>query len=112
MAKYGQAFKDKVVARLLPPESALVEDVAQETRVNVGTLERWRSELLSRLARGRAWTAASRLDAGLTTTALDETSRSAWHRKNGVYPQELVAWRDAAPRRWPTRRTCVPRLGK
>ncbi|MEX3606683.1 MAG: hypothetical protein VB142_11880 [Burkholderia sp.] len=40
MAKYGQAFKDKVVVRLLPPESASVEDVAQETRVNVGTLER------------------------------------------------------------------------
>ncbi|MEX3605625.1 MAG: hypothetical protein VB142_02955 [Burkholderia sp.] len=40
MAKYGQAFKEKVVARLLPPKSALVEDVAQETRVNVGTLHR------------------------------------------------------------------------
>ncbi|MEX3606587.1 MAG: hypothetical protein VB142_10940 [Burkholderia sp.] len=91
MAKYGQAFKDKVVARLLPSESASVEDVAQETRVNVGTLERWRSESLSRPARGRAWTAASRLDVVLTTAALDETSRSAWHRENGVYPQELAA---------------------
>ncbi|OXJ21394.1 IS3 family transposase [Burkholderia sp. HI2714] len=96
MAKYGQAFKDKVVARLLPPESASVEDVAQETRVSVSTLERWRSESQSNPARGRGWTAASRLDAVLTTAALDETSRNAWCRENGVYPQELGAWREAA----------------
>ena len=96
MAKYGQAFKDKVVARLLPPESATVEDVAQETRVSVSTLERWRSESQSNPARGRDWTAASRFDAVLTTAALDETSRNAWCRETGVYPQALGAWRDAA----------------
>ena len=30
MARYGQSFKDKAVARLLPPESAAVELVAME----------------------------------------------------------------------------------
>ncbi len=96
MAKYGQAFKDKMVARLLPPESAPIEELAREARVSVGTLERWRSESLSRPARERVWTAAARLDAVLTTAALDEASRSAWCRQNGVYPQDLAAWREAA----------------
>ncbi|MEX3605818.1 MAG: hypothetical protein VB142_04485 [Burkholderia sp.] len=41
----------------------------------------------------------------LTTAALDETSRSAWHRKNGVYPQEPAAWWDAAIRQLDAR--CV-----
>ena len=33
MARYGQAFKDRVVARLPPPESASVDDVARVTQL-------------------------------------------------------------------------------
>ncbi len=32
----------------------------------------------------------------LTTAAMDEASKGAWCRANGVYPQELAAWRQAA----------------
>ena len=96
MARYGQEFKDRAVARLLPPESATLDDVAHEIGVGVSTLERWRSEALSRPARERAWTAAARFDAVLTTAAMDEAGKSAWCRENGVYPQELAAWRQSA----------------
>jgi transposase len=84
------------VARLLPPESAALEDVAGEVGVGVGTLERWRSEALSRPARERAWTAAARFDAVLSTAVLDEAGKNAWCREHGVYPQELAGWREAA----------------
>jgi len=84
------------VARLLPPESAAVEVVAREIGVGAATLERWRSDALSRPARGRAWTAAARFDAVLTTAAMDETGKSAWCRAHGVYPQQLADWRLAA----------------
>ncbi|WP_162634449.1 transposase, partial [Ralstonia sp. GX3-BWBA] len=93
MARYGQAFKDRAVARLLPPESAAVEAVAGEIGVNADTLERWRSEALAKPARERIWTAAARLEAVITTAAMDETARSAWCRKNGVYAQQLAQWR-------------------
>ena len=96
MARYGQIFKDRAVARLLPPESASVEDVAREIGVGADTLERWRSDALSRPARERAWTAAARFDAVLSTAAMDETARSAWCREHGVYPQELAEWRATA----------------
>ena len=96
MARYGQAFKDKAVARLLPPESATLDDVAHEIGVGVSTLERWRSEALSRPARERAWTAAARFEAVLVTAAMDEAGKSAWCRERGVYPQELEQWRQAA----------------
>ena len=42
MARYGQTFKDRAVARLLPPESAAVELIAREVGVSAGTLQRWR----------------------------------------------------------------------
>jgi transposase-like protein len=70
VARYGQAFKDRVVARLLPPESAGLDAVAREIGVGVSTLERWRSDALSMPARERAWTAAARFDAVLTTASL------------------------------------------
>ncbi len=96
MARYGQVFKDRVVARLLPPESASVDEVSREVGVGAQTLERWRSDALSRPARERAWTAPARLEAVIATAGMDETARSVWCREHGVYPQQLAQWRDSA----------------
>jgi transposase len=93
LARYGQAFKDKAVARLLPPQSCAVELVAREVGIGAGTLERWRDDAQSRPARGRAWTALARLEAVITTAAMNETGKSAWCREHGVYPAELGQWR-------------------
>ena len=96
MARYGQTFKDRAVARLLPPESAAIDLVAREVGIGVGTLERWREDARSRPARGRAWTAAGRLEAVVITAAMNEADKSAWCRSHGAYPQELAQWRASA----------------
>jgi transposase len=64
--------------------------------VSVATLERWRADALSTPARERVWTAAARLQAVITTAAMDEAQRSAWCRENGVYPTELEQWKQHA----------------
>lgn len=69
MSRYGQAFKDRVVARLLPPESALVTVVASEVGVGERTLQRWLSDAQSRPARERVWTVTARLEAVVATAA-------------------------------------------
>ncbi len=43
MARYGQAFKDRAVARLLPPESVSIGENSLQVGVAAATLERWRS---------------------------------------------------------------------
>jgi len=96
MARYAQEFKDRAVARLLPPESASVEVVSRELGVGLATLERWRSEALAEPAKTRTWTAAARLEAVIATAALDEAGKSAWCRQAGVYPSELERWRQSA----------------
>ena len=96
MARYSEKFKGRAVARLLPPESAPVDVVAREVGIGSGTLLRWRDDVQSMPARGRAWTAASRLEALIVTAALDETNKSAWCREHGVYPAELAKWRTSA----------------
>lgn len=93
MARYGQQFKDKAVARLLPPESASASALSREIGVSEATLERWLSQALAEPAPERVWTAAARFDAVLTTASMDEATRSAWCRSNGVYPQVLAQWR-------------------
>ena len=96
MGRYSQEFKDRAVARLLPPESASITLVSQEQGVLVATLERWRAEALSRPARERAWTAAARLQAVITTAAMEEAERSAWCREQGIFPSDLQQWGDSA----------------
>jgi len=84
------------VARMLPPESASPQAVAREIGVGVDTLERWRSESLSKPTKEKVWTAAARFEAVITTAAMDEATRSAWCRQNGVYPQQLQQWKASA----------------
>ena len=96
MARYGQIFKDRAIARLLPPESCAVEVVAREVGVGVGTLQRWLDDIQSLPARGRTWTAAARFDAVVTTASMDEAGKSAWCREHGVYLMDLQKWKTSA----------------
>ena len=47
LARYGQAFKEKAVAPLLPAESADLEVVAREMGVSAGTLDNWPADALA-----------------------------------------------------------------
>ncbi len=96
MARYGQRFRERAVARLLPPESASLEGVSQELGVSVATLERWRATALSLPRRERVWTAAARLEAVITTASMDEAQRSVWCREQGIYPTQLEQWKQDA----------------
>ena len=84
------------MARMLPPESAEIGAVSREVGVSVQTLERWRDAAQTMPARGRAWSAAARLDAVITAAALDEAGKNAWCREHGVFPAELEKWRARA----------------
>jgi transposase len=96
VARYGQSFKDRAVARLLPPESAPVQSIAREVGVSAVTLERWLKAAQSRPAQERVWTADSRLNAVIAAAAMNESGRSAWCREHGVFPAELEKWRASA----------------
>ena len=96
MARYGQGFKDRAVARLLPPENADVKVVAAGVGVSASTLERWRSEALASGKKSGGWTAAARFDAVLVTASMSQSQKAAWCREKGLFPSELDGWRKAA----------------
>ena len=62
------------------------------------TLERWRAEALAdgSVSSNQRWTPVARLQAVIATATLDEATRSAWCREQGIYPAELEAWKQDA----------------
>jgi hypothetical protein len=81
-----------------PPESSAVEQVSSEVGVSVTTLERWRAEALAdgSASSNQRWTPVARLQAVIATATLDEVTRGAWCRVQGIYPAELEAWKQDA----------------
>jgi transposase len=96
VGRHGQEFKDQALAKLLPPESASIDAVSEDMGISVGTLRRWLDLAQTKPARGRVWSASARLQAVITTAAMPEATKNGWCRSNGVYPQELDAWRVSA----------------
>ena len=96
MGRYSQDYKDRAVARLLPPESTPISALSQQLGVSEATLERWQADALSRPAGQRAWTGAGKLQAVIATEALDEAQRNAWCREQGAFPSQLQQWRQCA----------------
>jgi hypothetical protein len=81
---------------LLPPESADVKVIAGEIGISADTLERWRAEALAAGKKSGGWTAAARFEAVLSTAAMSEEQKNAWCREKGIFPSELVQWRESA----------------
>lgn len=77
MAGYGQTFKQRAVARLLPPESSPVEVVSQAIVVSADALERWRSEVLAASSDQLVWTATACLEAVIATASMEDVGKSA-----------------------------------
>jgi transposase-like protein len=96
VARYRQTFKDRAIARMLPPENASVEQVASETGISPAALERWRASALHASAGDPSGTGAARLDMLLAAGGLDEQERLTWCFGHGIEPGALEHWRQLA----------------
>ncbi|WP_090571286.1 hypothetical protein [Belnapia rosea] len=62
--------------------------VSRKVGVSVATLKRWRAQMLAapdELTNNQRWTPAARLEAAITTAMMDEATRSAWCRQQGLW---------------------------
>ena len=96
MARYGQAYKARAEARLLPPESAAAERVADSVGVGAGTLQRWRDDAQYSSAPGAGLYCGGPTGGGDHHGRDGKACKSAWCREHGVYPAELDTWRASA----------------
>lgn len=100
MKTYPEELKSKIIARLLPPNNEYVPDVSRETGVPKDTLYAWRIKhrrgaqtIKAGQNRIAKLTSAQRFDIVLETAGMNEAELSKYCRRNGLYPDQIDAWR-------------------
>ena len=100
--KYSEERKQAVLAKLSPPYNRPIAEVAAEEGVSQATLYNWRKQARERGelypnagTEAEGWSARDKFAAVLETASMNEAERAEYCRKRGLYPQQLVDWRQA-----------------
>jgi transposase-like protein len=99
MRTYPEELKAKIIARLLPPNNEYIPDVAKETGIPKDTLYAWRikhRQANQRVESGQAskMTSIQKFEIVLETASMNEAELSEYCRRNGLYPEQISAWRE------------------
>ena len=112
--EYSEAFKARMVGRLVGPAARSATAVAAEVGVPQATLSRWlvaaRNVRDMTLPKGRKWTGAEKLRVVREAHGLSGSALGALLRREGLHEVELTAWRTAAEAALaePARRRAAP----
>lgn len=105
MKTYSDEFKQSLVAKMLPPNNISVPQLAKETGVPRDTLYGWR-----RQAAGRASQTATlatplgvlsseeKFAVVVETAILNELEIGEYCRRQGLFPEQIAAWRRSCQR--------------
>lgn len=79
-----------------------IRDIAKEEGITEATLYRWRKEarrrgkfLPNESSTPEGWTSEDKFSAVMETAAMNEQQVAEYCRKRGIYPEQLVQWREA-----------------
>jgi len=101
MNQYSEEFKSSLIAKLLPPNSMSVPELARETGVPKDTLYTWRikqqranGDAPARQTPSGELSSEEKLAVVIETASLNEVEQSAYCRRKGLYPEQIRAWRN------------------
>lgn len=104
MTQYSVERRESVVRRLLSSDVS-VSELARETGISEGTLYNWRNQAKNKegAVPGSTRSSAKRssgeqLAAVVETFTLNEAELAEYCRKQGLYPDDIKAWRAQAER--------------
>ena len=104
MITYSLERKEAVLKKLLPPQSRSVGEVSRQEGISDVTLYTWRRQAMKggeqAMPKGKRkaseqWPAERKLAAVIATAALTELEQGAYCRTQGLYPEQVKAWRQA-----------------
>ena len=100
MQQFSDAFKARVVQRLVGPRAVSANALAEEVGVSQESLSRWlraaRSVGGMTTAQKRQWTGAEKLRVVNEASGLTGSALGAFLRREGLHETQLTAWRAAA----------------
>ena len=101
MKQYSEEFKSSIIAKLLPPNSISVPELAQETGVPKDTLYTWRikhlrahGDALVKQVPSDELSSEAKFAVLIETASLNEVELSEYCRRKGLYPEQISAWRN------------------
>ncbi|AWB32718.1 transposase [Orrella marina] len=102
MPSYSDEFKAQVVRKMMPPNSQSVSQISKEMGISAPTLYAWKNQyrakghvVPAKPSRPDQWDTRSKLAAIIQTASMNEAERSEYCRANGLYPEQLDAWKAA-----------------
>lgn len=102
MSSYSPERKAALIHKLLPSQNMSVAQLSRQEGIAPATLYAWRSKLKA----GGAvvpgdksstdnWSGEAKFAAVLQTASLSEIELSEYCRRNGLFPEQIAAWRQA-----------------
>ena len=103
--RYSEAFKSKIVEKLLRPNGPSACAVSREVGISQPTLSRWAREAVSlsdvskkksknQKKKKKRWSAEERLRIVVQASELSEEELGALLRREGVHTNQLERWRE------------------
>jgi transposase-like protein len=100
--RYTAAFRESVVAQMMPPLNQTIVELARQTGVTATTLRAWQDaaraqgKIMARSSKpAQRWSSSDKFRMVLEAAALSEEDLSAYCRRQGVYPEQIAQWRQA-----------------
>jgi transposase len=101
--KYSEEFKEKIVQKMIPPNSQSVTQISHETGVCGPTLYTWKKQyqregiaVPADPSNPENWSGQDKLAVVIEIAALNEQELSKYCRKKGLYAEQVVHWKEAA----------------
>lgn len=98
--RYSKLEKEKLIARMLPPESITVTELSKETGINKSTLQTWKTKV-SKVNNNennngkRVVTPKDRFLIVMETYLLSEAELGRYCREKGLFVEDVKKWHNA-----------------
>lgn len=101
MKQYSEEFKSSIIAKMLPPNSIPVPDLARDTGIPKDTLYTWRikhqrlnGNATAKQMPSGSLSSSEKFSVVMETASLNEVELSEYCRRKGLYPEQISAWRE------------------
>ncbi len=99
MASYSKEFREKLVARMLPPNNEPVPKISKETNISETTLYKWKKKYVTsaqpiKTSDTDKWSSQDKFRIVMETASMNEAELSKYCRSKGLYPEQVKDWKD------------------
>ena len=100
MPRYSEERKQQILNKLLPPSNMTVAEVARTEGISEQTLYNWREKAKQQgrpvpgsKPTSEQWSAEAKLATVIETASLNEAELSEYCRRQGLYIEQIKAWK-------------------